>query len=96
MVGEAGYHGGASAERLWESSVRITSSLTSAFEQIHTIIYLHKSILNHSTHVECVVHSMKFRTGPQSSSADGLLSCHGDSSVGMSGAVRSSSMKVHS
>ncbi len=33
----------------------------SASEKTHTTVYSHKSMLNDSTHIECAVHSMRFR-----------------------------------
>lgn len=41
-----------------------TSMLTSMFEKIHATTYLHKSMLNDSTHIEHVVHRMEFQMGP--------------------------------
>ena len=59
-----GYHGytsptGKEALRKWQRKL-----LLSASDKIHATVYLHKSMLNDSTHIGYVVHSMQFRTQP--------------------------------
>lgn len=65
MLGKVRLVGGdTSTQRLSESNDCVTSALTSMFEKTHIAVYLHKNMLNDSTHIECVVQSMKFCTGP--------------------------------
>ena len=67
----------------WATMVTCLQPQLNASEKIHTIVYLHKSMLNDRTHNEYVVHSMRFWAQHESQVAmvTGPLCARGDTST---------------